>query len=185
MKKLSLAQIKKIETINGTMDSRNEYLEAIANLLGLKYGSFKYDKNDVARVIIDDSTILDIKTKNVNGVKMITSVSVLDYANNYDSLIVEKKKDDWIAVCGAKWYIEEEITVEAEEVSNIFVGFAKYIPNKYRHMFYTFSDEQNVGDGYWGYLKNDYICKDTGSHTVHEWTLKDFLKSVRTCEKIN
>ena len=40
-------------------------------------------------------------------------------------------------------------------------------------------------DGWWVYLKNGFICEDSETHAVHEWTLKDLRRSfgsVRVCE---
>lgn len=39
-------------------------------------------------------------------------------------------------------------------------------------------------DGYWIYLKTGFICDESETHAVHEYTVKDLVrsfKSVRVC----
>lgn len=43
----------------------------------------------------------------------------------------------------------------------------------------SFSDESNTEDGYWAYSSRGYGNVEAGSHTFHEYTLTELLKSIR------
>ena len=51
------------------------------------------------------------------------------------------------------------------------------IPKKYENVVYEVWSEGE--DGYWANLLECCICDDTECHWVHEWTVKDFLKSLQ------
>jgi hypothetical protein len=51
------------------------------------------------------------------------------------------------------------------------------IPKKYeKYILEVYKDS----DGYWGYSEDGYYFPDMECHTVHEWTIKDFLNVIRT-----
>lgn len=52
------------------------------------------------------------------------------------------------------------------------------IPKKYEKYINEVWSEQGSGDGYWADLIECCMCTDTETHYVHEWTVKDFLRSV-------
>jgi hypothetical protein len=54
------------------------------------------------------------------------------------------------------------------------------IPKKYEKYIDEVWSEQENGDGYWANLIECCICEDTDCHYVHEWTVKDFLKSLQS-----
>lgn len=54
------------------------------------------------------------------------------------------------------------------------------IAKKYHNVIEEVWSEQSTGDGYWASLKECCLCEDTGCHFVHEWTVKDFLKSLQS-----
>ena len=53
------------------------------------------------------------------------------------------------------------------------------IPKKYEK-FISEVWYEGQDDGYWADLLECCICDDTESHYVHEWTQKDFLKSLQS-----
>lgn len=54
------------------------------------------------------------------------------------------------------------------------------IPKKYEKYISEVWSETSTGDGYWADLIECCLCEDTESHYVHEWTVKDFLKSLQS-----
>lgn len=44
----------------------------------------------------------------------------------------------------------------------------------------SISDERDTGDGIWVYLKPGWHCALSGTHTVHEWTVRDLVESFDT-----
>ena len=79
MKKLTVEEISKINNINGTMKDRYEYFEKLAELLGGKYTTVRWNKNFVEAVSLDKTTILDIQCKTVKGKMMIKLMNIEDY----------------------------------------------------------------------------------------------------------
>lgn len=53
------------------------------------------------------------------------------------------------------------------------------IPKKYEKYILEVWYE-GTEDGYWANLLECCICNDTDCHYVHEWTQKDFLKSLQS-----
>lgn len=53
------------------------------------------------------------------------------------------------------------------------------IPKKYQP-YITEVWYEGQEDGYWADLLECCICDDTETHFVHEWTQKDFLKSLQS-----
>lgn len=53
------------------------------------------------------------------------------------------------------------------------------IPKKYENVI-TEVWYEGREDGYWASLKECCLCEDTECHWVHEWTVKDFLKSLKS-----
>ena len=53
------------------------------------------------------------------------------------------------------------------------------IPKKYeKYIIEVWYEGED--DGYWANLYECCLCEDTDSHLVHEWTQKDFLRSLRS-----
>jgi hypothetical protein len=59
------------------------------------------------------------------------------------------------------------------------------IPKKYQKYIIEVWSEQDTGDGYWADLIECCMCWDTECHFVHEWTVKDFLKSLQNIDVID
>ena len=59
------------------------------------------------------------------------------------------------------------------------------IPKKYEKYIIEVWSEQGTGDGYWANLIECCMCWDTECHYVHEWTVKDFLKSLQSIDVID
>lgn len=59
------------------------------------------------------------------------------------------------------------------------------IPKKYEKYITEVWSEQDTGDGYWAGLIECCMCWDTECHFVHEWTVKDFLKSLQNIDVID
>jgi len=59
------------------------------------------------------------------------------------------------------------------------------IPKKYEKYIKEVWSEQGTGDGYWADLIECCMCWDTECHFVHEWTVKDFLKSLQSISVID
>ncbi len=38
-------------------------------------------------------------------------------------------------------------------------------------------------DGHWILLERGYRCAYSGTHTIHEWTVKDAIKAIRGIER--
>lgn len=58
------------------------------------------------------------------------------------------------------------------------------IPKKYENVIVDVWYEGRE-DGYWADIKECCICDDTECHWVHEWTVKDFLKSLQSIRIIS
>lgn len=56
------------------------------------------------------------------------------------------------------------------------------IPKKYQKYIREVWSEKDTGDGYWADLLECCICWDTECHYVHEWSVKDFLKSLQSID---
>lgn len=56
------------------------------------------------------------------------------------------------------------------------------IPHKYTVMLRE--EPYKDSDGWWGSLKEGFICEATGCRTIHEDTVKEFMLVLRTCHKI-
>lgn len=57
----------------------------------------------------------------------------------------------------------------------------KYVPKKYHEAINDFYKDI---DGYWIDLKNDYESRSTLCQTIHEYTIADIKKELRTIQKI-
>lgn len=79
MKHINEQELKAINEINGTKADRYEYFEELAKILGGTYGRFEWMYKKVACVRFADGTILDIETKTVRGVKVISYITVHEF----------------------------------------------------------------------------------------------------------
>lgn len=58
----------------------------------------------------------------------------------------------------------------------------KFVAKKYAKNIEEFEKDY---DGYWAYAKKGYKFENTGCHTAHGYTQKEFLEDVRTLVECN
>lgn len=74
--RLTAEQIKAIEEMNGTMESRYDYFEEFANIIGVGNSfAVRYNKNKTKRLHLDNM-IVDITTRTKKGKLMIVRINL-------------------------------------------------------------------------------------------------------------
>ena len=103
MKKITLEQLDKIEDINGTLVTRYDYIDAIAEILDVNYGGVRWNVNTMKTIALDDQHILDITTKTVKGQRFIVGMTVYG-GEEFMSLNLLRKRGVWICTYDKDWF---------------------------------------------------------------------------------
>lgn len=79
MKYLTKLDIEKIQKINETLNTRYEYLDAIANILKIETTGIRRHKRVMKGIALDESTELDIVCRTVKGQMIIKEINIVDW----------------------------------------------------------------------------------------------------------
>lgn len=107
MKKITLEQLNKIEAINGTLTTRYEYIDAIAEILDANHGGVRWNVNTMKTIALDDKHILDINTKTTKGQRFVTCMTVYD-SKGIPALWLERKRGVWVCTFDTDWYSDKD-----------------------------------------------------------------------------
>ena len=82
---MTALEIKKINEINGTLETRAEYLKKIAEIVGGKIGNstFRYNINCVNRVVVNE-TVIDITIAKRKDKRFITEICIIEYNSKWE-----------------------------------------------------------------------------------------------------
>ena len=111
MKRLTVAEIKKIESINGTLKNRIDYIEALQEIVGTNgCVSCRFNKNHMTTISLDKTTIMEIETKTIKGNRYVVRMWINDFAkDSRKGLYLERvnKTGKWLVTYDSDWFTVE------------------------------------------------------------------------------
>ena len=104
---LTVEQVREIEEINGTKESRTEYFEAVRAIVNGNYGTVRWRKNYMEVISLDKDNFIDIETKTIKGIRYIVAIrQYAPKAKSFYALILERKRGKWICTFNKEWFDE-------------------------------------------------------------------------------
>ena len=109
MRRLTVEELNKIEALNGTLESRYEYIEAIQKIMSDYSARQRVNKNYMKTIMVEKNVFIDIDTKTIKGTRYVVSMRINDLNKEnggYTSLYRNNKSGKWMARYDSEWFDE-------------------------------------------------------------------------------